>query len=180
MAVKVWWFVVYPASEHPGNAFPAHARIVSALEGSPAYNAWASNGAYTIAGVSWQRDAGPFATRKQAQQWAPRPLSVFDWVASGVAGVLVGAGDQQPSAAVPEGRAATTAGENALVGPLAAIGGSFEAFFGAVSDGKMWRSLGWIVLGILLMIVGVVLWIGPSTARRSIIGRAAPAVAQVS
>ena len=177
MAVKIWWFVVYPASEHPGNTFPANARIVAAQEGSPAYNAWAANGAYTIAGVSWQRDAGPFATRKQAQQWAPRPLSVFDWVASGVAGVLIGAGGQQPSAAVPEGRAATTAGEDALVGPLAAIGGSFEAFFGAVTDGKLWRSLAWIILGLALMYLGIMLWIGPGIARRTPVGAVASQVA---
>ena len=165
MAVKTWWFVVYPASEHPGNAFPANARIVSAQEGSPAYNAWTANGAYTIAGVSWQVDAGPFATRKQAQQWAPKPLGVFDWVAGAIAGVLIGAGHQQPSAAVAGGEAAAKAGEDALLGPLAAIGGSFEALFTALTDGRMWRSLGWIILGIMLMWTGILLWIGPGAAR---------------
>lgn len=173
MAAKTWWFVVYPASEHPGNAFPAGARIVSAQEGSPAYNAWTANGAYTIAGVSWQVDAGPFPTRKQAQQWAPRPLTVFDWVGSAIAGVLIGAGTQQPSTAVPAGQAAAAAAPDALLGPLAGIAGSFEALFTAVTDGKMWRSLGWILLGILLMIAGVLLWIGPGAARRSPIGIAA-------
>ena len=172
MAARIWWFVVFPASEHPGNKFPANARIVSAQEGSAAYNAWTANGAYTIAGVSWQVDAGPFPTRKQAQQWAPRPLTAIDWAGAAIAGVLVGAGNQQPSTAVPEGQAAATAAD-LLLGPLAAIGGSFEAFFTAVTDGKMWRSLGWILLGLGLMYLGVFLWIGPSAARLSPIGAAA-------
>ena len=172
MAVKIWWFVVYPAAEKPGNTFPAGARIVSAQEGSPAYNAWTANGAYTIAGVSWQVDAGPFPTRKQAQQWAPKPLSAFDWVASAVAGVLIGAGNQQPSTAVPEGQVAAGAADP-LVAPLAGLAGSAEAFFGALTDGKMWRSLGWVLLGIVLMLFGVLLWIGPSAARRSPIGAVA-------
>lgn len=176
MAARIWWFVVYPASEHPGNKFPANARIVSAQEGSPAYNAWVSNGAYTIAGISWQVDAGPFPTKKQAQQWAPRPLSITDWAGAAIAGVLVGAGEQQPSTAVPEGQAAATAADP-LLGPLAAIGGSFEAFFGAVTDGKMWRSLGWILLGIMLMYLGVTLWIGGPVLRRAPAGLAREALA---
>lgn len=57
--------------------------------------------------------------------------------------------------------------------PLAGIAGSLEAFFTALTDGKMWRSLGWIILGIALMIIGVVLWIGPSAARRSPVGAVA-------
>ena len=177
MAAKVWWFVVFPASEHPGNKFPANARIVSAQEGSPAYNAWVSNGAYTIAGISWQVDAGPFPTRKQAQQWAPKPLSIVDWVGAAVAGVLIGGTKEPPAAAVPQGQAAAQGTTDALMGPLAAIGGSFEAFFGALTDGKMWRSAGWILLGILLMVVGVVLWIGPGAARRTPIGAVAGQVA---
>jgi hypothetical protein len=57
--------------------------------------------------------------------------------------------------------------------PLAGIAGSLTAFFQAVTDGKLWRSLAWILLGILLMLVGVFLWIGPAAARRSPLGMAA-------
>jgi hypothetical protein len=57
--------------------------------------------------------------------------------------------------------------------PLAGIAGALAAFFGALTDGKLWRSLGWVLLGILLMLLGVVLWIGPFAARRSPIGLAA-------
>jgi hypothetical protein len=54
------------------------------------------------------------------------------------------------------------AAENA--DPLAGIAGSLEAFFQAATDGKLWRSLAWILLGILLMLIGVILWIGPAGA----------------
>ena len=54
--------------------------------------------------------------------------------------------------------------------PLTGIAGSLEAFYQAVTDGKLWRSLGWILLGIALMLFGVLLWIGPAGARRSPFG----------
>ncbi len=51
----------------------------------------------------------------------------------------------------------------------------FGDFFTGLTDGKIWRSLGWIVLGIALMLAGVLWWIGPSAARRSPAGIAAGA-----
>jgi len=53
---------------------------------------------------------------------------------------------------------------------LAAV---FTAAFGALSDARMWRSLGWIVLGIALMILAVVWFAG------SVLGRVAPDAASV-
>ena len=42
-----------------------------------------------------------------------------------------------------------------------------EGIWAGVTDGKLWRSLGWLLLGIALMLAGVAWWIGPSAARRS-------------
>lgn len=42
-----------------------------------------------------------------------------------------------------------------------------EAIWTELTDGRMWRSLGWLILGIVLMLLGVAWWIGPSAARRS-------------
>lgn len=50
---------------------------------------------------------------------------------------------------------------------LSGIAGSLVAFYHAVTDGKLWRSLGWVLLGIALMLAGVLWWIGPGAARRS-------------
>lgn len=49
------------------------------------------------------------------------------------------------------------------VGSAAASGqglfGSLTAFFATVTDGKMWRSLGWLILGLLIMAFGINLWL---------------------
>lgn len=50
-----------------------------------------------------------------------------------------------------------------------------EAIWTQLTNAKMWKSLGWLLLGIVLMLAGVLLWIGPSAARRSPIGMAADA-----
>lgn len=54
--------------------------------------------------------------------------------------------------------------------PLSGIAGALTAFYHAVTDGKLWRSVGWLLLGIALMLTGVLLWIGPSAARRGPLG----------
>ncbi len=59
-----------------------------------------------------------------------------------------------------------------LPDPLAGIAGALSAFYHALTDGKMWRSLGWIFLGIALMMAGLIWWIGPSAARSSPAGLA--------
>jgi len=40
-----------------------------------------------------------------------------------------------------------------------------EGIWAGITDGKFWRSLGWLLLGITLMLLGVLWWIGPSAAR---------------
>ena len=51
------------------------------------------------------------------------------------------------------------------VNPLAGIdelGAVLDAAYKALTDGKMWRSLGWMVLGLILMVMGLRMWIGKS------------------
>lgn len=48
-----------------------------------------------------------------------------------------------------------------------------EGIWTELTNGKMWRSLGWLLLGIVLMLLAVGWWIGPSAARRSPLGVAA-------
>lgn len=40
------------------------------------------------------------------------------------------------------------------VGQLSDVGAALVGFFATVTDGKMWRSLAWIVLGVVLIIAG--------------------------
>ncbi len=47
-------------------------------------------------------------------------------------------------------------------GDIKAVTGSWgfvKAFAEHLADGKMWRSLGWIVLGVILMFTGLMLWL---------------------
>lgn len=42
------------------------------------------------------------------------------------------------------------------------IGGLFApvtAFFATVTDGRMWRSLGWLILGLIITGIGINLWL---------------------
>lgn len=45
----------------------------------------------------------------------------------------------------------------AAAGGLTDLGGIFGAGFATVTDGRLWRSLAWLVLGVLLVVVGLVL-----------------------
>lgn len=65
-------------------------------------------------------------------------------------------------------------------GPIAGLVTAIEAIWAGATDGKFWRSLGWIILGIMLMLVGVLLWIGPSAERRSPFGVAADVARQAA
>jgi hypothetical protein len=67
----------------------------------------------------------------------------------------------------PAGTAPTTsvvtAGENALsqettgsATTFSSVQNALSSFYGAVTDGKRWRSLGWILLGVLLIFMGLV------------------------
>lgn len=42
---------------------------------------------------------------------------------------------------------------------LSAIGAALHTFVSAVTDGKMWRSLAWVILGLLLVLGGTALWL---------------------
>jgi len=55
------------------------------------------------------------------------------------------------------------------LGILAAV----EGIWAELTDGKLWRSLGWLVLGIVLMLLAAGWMIGPSAGRRSPLGLAA-------
>lgn len=63
-----------------------------------------------------------------------------------------------------------------LPSPLTGIAGAAQALFHAVTDGTMWRSLGWILLGVLLLVLGTALWLRKSAAR-AVTGLAFPEVA---
>lgn len=76
---------------------------------------------------------------------------------------LSGFGDAQSSA--DAGASITSGG---LFGPVV-------SFFATITDGKMWRSLGWIILGVIVMAFGINLWLHNPLGRAA--GRAAETAA---
>lgn len=72
----------------------------------------------------------------------------------------VRAGEQPggPNATPTPGNVA--AGDEQLAGsftPFASVAQGLTAFYRVLTNGKMWRSLGWLLLGLLLMIAGAAL-----------------------
>lgn len=58
----------------------------------------------------------------------------------------------QQKAAAAGGAPATAVGP---VGAFSSVQNALSGFYDVITNGKMWRSLGWVILGILLMISGL-------------------------
>jgi len=61
----------------------------------------------------------------------------------------------------------TAAGPVTVPSGLGGLITTIQGIYAGVTDGKFWRSLGWLLLGITLMLLGVLWWIGPSASRAS-------------
>jgi len=59
----------------------------------------------------------------------------------------------------------TAAGPVTVPSGLGGLITTIQGIYAGVTDGKFWRSLGWLLLGITLMIMGTSWWVGPSAAR---------------
>lgn len=59
---------------------------------------------------------------------------------------------------------------------LDSIGASIEAFYDVITDGKLWRSVAWIILGALLLYAGIYLWFRGSNLYKSLEGEVTTAV----
>lgn len=42
---------------------------------------------------------------------------------------------------------------------LSGLEKEFGVLAGGITDGKMWRSFGWLLLGLLILVIGVALWV---------------------
>lgn len=55
------------------------------------------------------------------------------------------------------------------------VGAALKSFYSAMTDGRMWRSLAWILLGLVLMVNGILLWLRVPQRAAGIAGAAAEA-----
>lgn len=63
----------------------------------------------------------------------------------------------------PKGEPPPTVSNAPIPGPLDAFGqvaAAIRAFWDAVTNGPMWRCIGWIILGLVLAFMGIRLWLG--------------------
>lgn len=98
-----------------------------------------------------------YATETEAKN---NPNSVNAFQAPLLANIIARAGGALSNPASPDqigGNAA--AAVPGVIGGLTGALGAFEALAQAVTDGALWRSLGWIILGGLLTIIGIALWL---------------------
>lgn len=82
--------------------------------------------------------------------------SIITGIGSGAAGAAAG----PPNTAQDVGTAASNVG--GAISAFSSIQNALSAFYAELTNGKMWRSLGWLLLGIALMGLGAWLWIKPS------------------
>ena len=56
---------------------------------------------------------------------------------------------------------------------FSSVANALSAFYAEVTNGKMWRSLGWLLLGVILMFAGILMLIGrrsPAAAATGLLG----------
>jgi len=118
---------------------------------------FASDQAYFTATNSTAAPPGGYPTRKAAQAVADK----YNKQPASKKTVT------QP-ANIPEG---STQGVGfSLPDPVAGLVGVLKAFYDQLTKASMWKSLAWIVLGAAFLIVGLLLWVGPSAVRMSPLG----------
>lgn len=61
----------------------------------------------------------------------------------------------------PGGPTAPGLGPSNPLAVFSSITNALSAFYDVLTNGKMWRSLGWLLLGVALIGAGLYLWIGP-------------------
>ena len=105
-------------------------------------------GTLSLHNITWDIKGGPYSTKAAANAAIP---------AIQAADPAPGAVQQATGVSIPS---------------FSSVESALSAFYDKVTDGKMWRSLGWLILGVFLIVFGLILWIGPGALRASPYGRA--------
>jgi hypothetical protein len=158
-AMSTAWWIVVPPSEQNATSMPSDAKIISNDTGSKDYSTLLNTdaGTITVGGVKVVRYMGPFTSKADAQkafQAGPQDASIAPGISVGPGGDFKG-----PLSGIGDAAHA-----------IAALAGVFKGVADALTDGKLWRSVGWLLLGVVLIFLGVRLWYGSS------LGSAAKAV----
>ena len=140
---KPWWVVIGSSSATGSATLPAW--LYEAATAADADAAATKDGHTGITATE-----GPFTTKAQAQTAA-------NGITQGEApGPGVGAVEGAASSAV--------SGISSAVSGISEVGHFLGKLVTDVTDGAMWRSIGWILLGLVLIVIGMVMWAGKSGA----------------
>lgn len=138
-----WWVAINTGSDSTfsgADAFGAPSGYQAVPSGNATddklfASAAGKNNSVSIEHIIWANVHGPYKSQQDAQ--------------NAIAGI-------QKASPAP-GAFQQITGVNPNV--FSSIQNALTAFYDAVTNGKMWRSLGWLILGVLLMIMGVALWL---------------------
>lgn len=152
------WYVVVPDGTNQGGALtpthPGNTQVVKVAVGSPADTAWNNNGSYQ----GWTVYQGPFNSEAEARASSPPSGLGALWdLTTTVAGTV--AANANPANPLPN-----VSTPNPLAG-LEGIAKVLGDIGRALTDGKMWRSFGWVTLGILILMLGIGLWLGEEAVK---------------
>lgn len=152
---NTWWIVVPNTSDAERNAAatPKDAIIAEVSDTSGQYNTWLNtdNGGASYHGKTYYRRMGPFTSLKDAQD-------------------AYKTGATPASTPIP-GLKINPDGSYSLSNPLSglqAIAKVMADIGSALTNGKMWRSLGWLMLGLVLVYLGVRMWYGGSLGQAGV------------
>jgi hypothetical protein len=128
--------------------------------------------AIDIAGVQ-EKDAVAwgfhgYATEAQAEA-KPNSVNIATRIAADLliadyhTAVSQGAQPGGPNASNPIAAGATgIVNSTGITKQISSVTDAIASIWDKLKDGKMWRSLGWLLMGVLLIIFGLVLWVGPT------------------
>jgi hypothetical protein len=115
-----------------------------------AYLAWAFCGPSTRSEAEQQAGAkllaGPFSSQAEAQAWASSYNTNPNSVQAG-SGLSASTGTATAGTGEPPGASA--------LANFSSVQNALTAFYDMLANGRMWRSLGWLLLGVVLIVTGV-------------------------
>lgn len=163
----VWWWVVPPAQQNDTTR-PKSAQLISTTTSGALFSALSGGGTGILNGQQVSRFQGPFTSESAARAANPSGGSAGQVITAGLGAGLGAAG----AAGLPAIPGADAGIANPLA-PLGDIAAALKSFYSAVTDGKMWRSIAWILLGLLLLVNGILLWLKIPQRAAGIAARAA-------
>lgn len=166
----VWWWVVPPAQQGDSSR-PSSAQLITTTTSGALYDALLSNGTGTLNGQQVSRFQGPFTSEAEARAANPSGGSVGQVIAAGAGAGAAAAG----GVGLPTIPGVDAGGFSNPLAPLGDVAAALKAFFSAVTDYKMWRSVAWIMLGLILIVNGILLWLRIPQRAAGIAGRVAGA-----